>query len=82
MLVGVDAQQTAVSLEARSVRLQELEAALGDRAAEVVLVQDACFSGKGSGGDLAPGLAWLREVAGLDAGPQSPSDRSSSSSTG
>jgi hypothetical protein len=63
MLVGVDARQTASSLEARSVRLDELEAALDGPQAEVVLVQDACFSGKASGGELAPGLAPLKSVS-------------------
>jgi hypothetical protein len=63
MLVGVDARQTASSLEARSVRLDELEAALDGPQADVVLVQDACFSGKASGGELAPGLAPLKAVS-------------------
>ena len=63
MLVGVDARQTAISLEARSVRLSELRDALDGPQSEVVLVQDACFSGKTSGGDLAPGLAPLVAVA-------------------
>lgn len=63
MLVGVDAQQNAMSLQARSVRIDELEAALSGAQAEVLLVQDACFSGKSSGGDLAPGLAPLKAVS-------------------
>jgi hypothetical protein len=57
-LVGVDAQQTATSLETRSVRQSELRAAY--RAAggpRVVEVLDACFSGRSGGGEsLAPGL--------------------------
>lgn len=60
MLVGVDAQQTARSLEARSVRLAELEAALQGQQSEVILIQDACFSGKAAGSDLAPGLAPMK----------------------
>jgi hypothetical protein len=60
MLVGVDAQQTARSLEARSIQLAELEAALQGQQSEVILIQDACFSGKAAGSDLAPGLAPMK----------------------
>ena len=58
MLVGFDAQQTPDSLEARSVRQQEV----ADRVrqglqAHTVAVFDACFSGRAGGGEtLAPGL--------------------------
>ena len=62
VLVGVDAQQTAASLEARSVRQGELLDALDVDGTETVLVVDACFSGKTSSGDLAPGLAPLKAV--------------------
>ena len=55
VLVGVDAQQKAVSLYARSVRQSELAAALGG--APTVMVIDACFSGRASGGQaIASGL--------------------------
>jgi hypothetical protein len=64
VLVGVDAQQNALSLDSRSVRLTDLEQAFASGAHnEVVLVQDACFSGKASSGDLAPGLAPLKAVS-------------------
>ncbi len=66
VLVGVDAQQTPSSLEARGLKRAELlaaaEAAMPS-GTEVVLVQDACFSGKTSRGDLAPGMAPLKTVS-------------------
>jgi hypothetical protein len=62
MLVGADARQTAASLESRSVRLDELQRDLGGQWEQVVFVQDACFSGMTSSGDLAPGLAPLVPV--------------------
>ncbi len=66
LLVGVDAQQTPESIEDRGLPRGELlkavEAAL-PQGAELVLVQDACFSGKTSRGDLAPGMAPLRVVS-------------------
>jgi formylglycine-generating enzyme required for sulfatase activity len=66
LLVGVDARQTPQSLSARGLSRSELlrsvEAAL-PAGAEVVLVQDACFSGKTSRGDLAPGMAPLKVVS-------------------
>lgn len=56
-LIGVDAQQTAASLEARSVPLPKLLGVLSAGAQrETVAIIDACFSGKTSGGALAPGL--------------------------
>lgn len=69
VLVGVDAQQTALSLEARSITLSELEDALEGSAADVVMVQDACFSGKSAAGDLAPGLSPLKAVS-VSIGPK------------
>ncbi len=62
ILVGWDAQQTARSLQANSVTRSELIAALDGPQAETVLVLDACFSGKTSTGDLAPGLSPLKAV--------------------
>jgi hypothetical protein len=54
VLVGVDAQQTAVSLYARSVAQKELIAKLGG--APAIFVVDACFSGRtGSGAPIVPG---------------------------
>ncbi len=58
LLVGVDAQQTAESLEARGVALGEVLGTLegGDQRRTVAFV-DACFSGRdGQGAALAPGL--------------------------
>lgn len=57
-LIGVDAQQTAASLEARSVPLSKLlEVLNGGAQRETVAIIDACFSGKTSrGASLAPGL--------------------------
>jgi formylglycine-generating enzyme required for sulfatase activity len=66
LLVGVDAQQTPESIADRGLPrgqlLRAVEAAL-PAGAEVVLVQDACFSGKTSRGDLAPGMAPLKVVS-------------------
>lgn len=60
LLVGSDARPSARSLEARSVRRSEVLAALGgDDDHDVVLVLDACFSGRvgpGVGDVVAPGL--------------------------
>ena len=70
VLVGADAQQTAMSLEARSVKMSELVGALEGPASEVVVVLDACFSGKSSSGDLAPGLAPLVPVTYLATRPK------------
>ncbi len=64
--MGVDAQQTPLSLESRGVPRAELLAAIEGalpKNAEVVLVQDACFSGKTAAGDLAPGMAPLKSVS-------------------
>ena len=58
VLVGYDAQQTAMMLYGRSVPQKALLGVLGTgRQAGTVAVVDACFSGRsGSGKPLAPGL--------------------------
>ena len=57
LLVGMDAQQTAESLEARGVRQSELLAALEAENHKTVVVIDACFSGRsGDGEALAAGV--------------------------
>ena len=64
VLVGVDAQQSAASLYARSVAKSELVEVLkqGRQARSVVLL-DACFSGRSGSGDmLVPGLQPLLPV--------------------
>ena len=63
LLVGADAQPTAVSLAARSVRQDELLGALlkGPQARTVAVI-DACFSGKTAGGELVPSLQPLVPV--------------------
>lgn len=67
LLIGTDAQQTAQSLEARSLRRSELIATLEKGAAQPVVLIDACFSGRGQQGEsLAEGLQPLR-VAELEA---------------
>ena len=63
LLVGVDAQQKASSLEARSVRRGELLDLLKGPQAQTVVVLDACFSGRTAGGELAPGLQPLKPVS-------------------
>lgn len=65
LLVGVDAQQKASSLQKRSLRREELLAALSkSRAGSVSVVLDACFSGRGQdGASIAPGLQPLVTVA-------------------
>lgn len=66
LLVGVDAQQTASSLEVRGLPQRELVAVIEasmPAGAKAVLVLDACFSGKTATGDLAPGLAPLKPVS-------------------
>lgn len=72
LLVGVDARQTALSIETRSVRrgalLEAAEGVLGDRAT-IVMVQDATFSGRTEAGELAPGLAPLQVVDARIGGP-------------
>jgi len=58
VLVGVDAQQKADSLETRSVRREELLKELGQsKAGSVVVLLDACFSGRGQdGSEIISGL--------------------------
>jgi hypothetical protein len=69
LLIGVDAQQTPMSLAARGLPRGDLLAAAEaslPAGAQVVMVQDACFSGSTQSGDLAPGMAPLKVVkAGL-----------------
>ena len=66
VLVGAAAQQKAESLYARSVRQSELAAALGGK--PTIMVLDACFSGRASGGQpLAAGLQPLILVHDLPA---------------
>jgi hypothetical protein len=61
LLIGVDAQQTATGLAARSLRRSELLAALEGGAGEPVVVLDACFSGQSTHGEaIAKGLQPLR----------------------
>lgn len=69
LLVGVDAQQTADSLETRSVRRDELLKILSkSRAKRILVVLDACFSGRdNSGRTLAKGLQPLMTVLPLGA---------------
>ena len=61
LLVGVDAQGTAKSLDARSVAQSEIESILTkSQASQVVMIVDSCFSGRSSDGrPLAPGLQAL-----------------------
>jgi formylglycine-generating enzyme required for sulfatase activity/uncharacterized caspase-like protein len=65
LLVGVDAQQKAESLQARSVRRGELLKALAaSPAGSIRVVLDACFSGRGQDGTtIAPGLQPLLTVS-------------------
>lgn len=65
LLVSVDAQQKAESLQSHSVRRGELLRALGaGKAGKIVVVLDACFSGRGpDGSTIAPGLQPLITVA-------------------
>jgi opacity protein-like surface antigen len=64
ILVGSDAQQSANSLYARSVSQRELLKVLkSGQQSQTVAVIDACFSGKGNGGDaLVAGLQPLLPV--------------------
>ncbi len=61
MLVGVDAQGNARSLDARSVAQSEIESILmKSQASRVVMIVDSCFSGQSADGKpLAPGLQAL-----------------------
>ena len=64
LLVGVDAQQKAASLQKRSFKRQELLAILAkSRAGSISVILDACFSGRGQdGASIAPGLQPLVTV--------------------
>lgn len=65
LLVGVDAQQTASSLQARSIKRGEILTALShSKASSISVVLDACFSGRGQDGStIVPGLQPLQTVA-------------------
>jgi formylglycine-generating enzyme required for sulfatase activity len=69
LLVGRDAQQTAESLQERSVKRGELLKALAaSQAGSIRVVIDACFSGRGQDGNtIAPGLQPLVTVTGAGA---------------
>jgi len=73
LLLGVDVQATASSLQERGVRRSELVASLGAGGAAPVLVLDSCFSGQTPGGDpLVAGLqpvvpTWVSPAGGVDA---------------
>jgi formylglycine-generating enzyme required for sulfatase activity len=60
VLVGYDAQQTAIGLYSRSVRqgelLEAIRRARGGAGGETVAILDACFSGKTPAGALVSGL--------------------------
>lgn len=58
LLIGADAQQTAESIEARSVAQSDVASALATgRQAHTLVVLDACFSGRtGTGKAIADGL--------------------------
>lgn len=64
MLVGVDAQQSAIGLFSRSLAQKEILATLGrGKQAHTVMLVDACFSGRGADGSaLAKGLQPLLPV--------------------
>ncbi len=65
LLVGVDVQQKAASIQKRSLKRQELFAALAkSRAGSISVILDACFSGRGpDGASIVPGLQPLVTVA-------------------
>ena len=69
LLVAFDAQQKAESLQTHSLRRGELLKALGtSKAGKIVVLIDACFSGRGpDGASIAPGLQPLVTVAALGA---------------
>jgi len=70
LLVGVDAQQTAIGLAARSVARSGLLGAVEvGQQSRTVVVLDACFSGRTStGGALVPGLQPLVPTYDLPSG--------------
>lgn len=65
LLIAVDAQQKATSLQSHSVRRAEVLKILGaSKASSIAVVLDACFSGRGpDGATIAPGLQPLVAVA-------------------
>jgi formylglycine-generating enzyme required for sulfatase activity len=68
-LVGVDGQQNAVSIQARSLPREVLLQKIQRQGVPAVVVLDACFSGRAqTGASLAPGLQPLVPVKGLDSG--------------
>ncbi|MFI5362796.1 MAG: SUMF1/EgtB/PvdO family nonheme iron enzyme [Elusimicrobiota bacterium] len=69
LLVAFDAQQKAESLQTHSLRRGELLKALrASKAAKIVVLVDACFSGRGpDGASIAPGLQPLVTVASFGA---------------
>ena len=69
LLVGVDAQGTAKSLDARSIPQSEIESILTkSQAARVVMIVDSCFSGQAADGKpLAPGLQALVRTSQMQA---------------
>ncbi|MBI5209587.1 MAG: SUMF1/EgtB/PvdO family nonheme iron enzyme [Elusimicrobia bacterium] len=68
LLVAVDAQQKAATLQERSLKRSELLKALSEsRAGSIRVVLDACFSGRlADGGSIAPGLQPLVTVSMAD----------------
>ena len=68
LLVGVDAQGTAKSLDTRSIPQSEVESILSNsQAARVIMIVDSCFSGQSSDGrPLAPGLQALVRTSQLE----------------
>lgn len=72
LLVGVDAQQKAASLQSHSVKRGELLKVLSaSPAGAISIILDACFSGRGQdGATIAPGLQPLVTIAA--AGPMDP----------
>lgn len=64
LLIGVDAQQKAASLQSHSVKRSELMKVLAaSKASGISVILDACFSGRGQDGStIAPGLQPLLTV--------------------
>ena len=69
MLIGVDAQQDAQGLYGRSISQEKLLGLLEQgKQKQTIAIIDACFSGKSSGGELAPGLQPLIATQDLQTG--------------
>ena len=69
MLIGVDAQQDAQGLYGRSISQEKLLGLLEQgKQKETIAIIDACFSGKSTSGELAPGLQPLIATTDLDTG--------------